>query len=123
MSNDAALRIESIEGFPLDVPLLAPFTIASGRLDAVQNVAVRVRLAGGVEGWGEIPSLRPVTAEHQAAALAAVGRIRAWLTGRDAAAWRLVAAELAEREPRFAAGHGGSIDVDGASAGAARTGG
>lgn len=96
-------RIEALDAFPLNVPLLRPFVIASGRLDRVQNVAVRVRLAGGAIGWGEVPSLRPVTVEDQPAALAAVRDAGEWLPGRDASAWRSLAAELEDRIPQFAA--------------------
>ena len=97
------LRIETLEAFPLDVPLRAPFVIATARLERVQNVAVRLRLAGGAEGWGETPSLRPVTVEDQPTALAAVARAGEWLPGRDAGAWRPLAAELGERLPGLAA--------------------
>ena len=96
-------RIEALDAFPLNVPLLRPFVIASGRLDRVQNVAVRVRLAGGAIGWGEVPSLRPVTVEDQPTALTAVRDAGEWLPGRDASAWRSLAAELGERIPQFAA--------------------
>ena len=33
-------RIEALDAFPLNVPLLHPFVIATGRLDRVENVAV-----------------------------------------------------------------------------------
>lgn len=72
-----ALRIESLTGAPLSAPLLAPFVIASGRLDAVENAAVCVRLAGGACGWGEIPVLAPVTRESRDEALAALERVAA----------------------------------------------
>lgn len=86
--------IAAIDAFPLNVPLLAPFTIASARLDHVENVAVRIRLDAGTEGWGEVPSLRPVTTEDQAGALEAIEYLRSGLVGRDASEWRTLAAEL-----------------------------
>ncbi len=89
-----AERIEAVEAFPLNVPLLAPFTIASARLEQVTNVAVCVRLAGGAEGWGEIPSLPPVTVADQTTALHAVGAVAERLRGRDGAAWMTLAADL-----------------------------
>lgn len=96
-------RIERIDIFPLDVALKAPFTIATSRLDRVNNVAVKVTLADGSEGWGETPTLPPVTAEDQATALAALKAEAAALIGRDAGEWRRIAAELFERLPRQAA--------------------
>ena len=60
---------------------------------------MRLRLADGAQGWGEIASLRPVTVEDQPAALAAVEDAAEWLVGRDAGAWRPLASELARRPP------------------------
>jgi L-alanine-DL-glutamate epimerase-like enolase superfamily enzyme len=89
-----ATTISSVDAFPLDVPLLAPFTVASARLERVQNVAVRVRLEGGTEGWGEIPALPPITSEDQDGALGAIEWLRPGIVGRDASAWRALAADL-----------------------------
>jgi L-alanine-DL-glutamate epimerase-like enolase superfamily enzyme len=94
-------RIERIDIFPLDVPLKAPFTIATSRLDHVHNTAVRVTLADGSTGWGETPTLPPVTAEDQPTALAELRREAGVLAGRDAGEWRRIAAELHERIPDF----------------------
>ncbi|MDA1002872.1 MAG: dipeptide epimerase [Chloroflexi bacterium] len=88
-------RIAHLEARPLDVPLLAPFGIATGRIDHVHNVAVRVTLAGGAAGWGEVPWLPPVTAHDPPAILTAVAEIAPRLVGRDAAGWRARSAELA----------------------------
>lgn len=87
--------IISIEAFPLDVPLLAPFTVSSTQLDRVQNVAIRVRLASNTEGWGEIPALQPITFENQETAFEAIDYLRPKLLGQDAAAWRRCADDLA----------------------------
>lgn len=89
-----ATTVAAIDAFPLNVPLLAPFTIASARLDHVENVAIRITLESGAEGWGEVPSLRPVTTEDQEAALGAIEWLRPGIVGRDAAAWRALAADL-----------------------------
>jgi hypothetical protein len=69
-----SVHVAAAEARPLDVPLAAPFTIASSRLEAVSNVAVRVELRSGAVGWGEAPVLPSVTAEDQPAALATAGR-------------------------------------------------
>lgn len=96
-------RIERIDIFPLDVPLKAPFTIASSRLDRVNNAAIKVTLADGSIGWGETPTLPPVTVEDQPTAMAALRSEAERLTGHDAGTWRWVAAELYERLPDFPA--------------------
>lgn len=62
--------VHRAEGRELNVPLIAPFTIASSRLERVENVAIRIELRNGCVGWGESPILPHVTAEDQTTALA-----------------------------------------------------
>ncbi len=92
-------KITHIEARALNAPLKAPFTIAGARLDAVRNVAVRLDLAGGASGWGEIPILPAVTPEDQPAALAASRRAAQAWTGRDALRWRPLLKELCRLLP------------------------
>lgn len=61
--------VHRAENRPLNVPLIAPFTIASSKLDKVENVAIRVELSNGAVGWGETPILPFVTAEDQHTAM------------------------------------------------------
>jgi L-alanine-DL-glutamate epimerase-like enolase superfamily enzyme len=42
--------VSAVGARPLRVPLAAPFTIASSRLAALSNVAVRVELRSGAVG-------------------------------------------------------------------------
>ncbi|KAF2298670.1 hypothetical protein GH714_024659 [Hevea brasiliensis] len=65
--------VERAENRPLNVPLIAPFTIASSRLDKVENVAIRIELSNGCVGWGEAPILPFVTAEDQSTAMVKAG--------------------------------------------------
>ncbi|GMP76824.1 hypothetical protein CsSME_00033337 [Camellia sinensis var. sinensis] len=62
--------VQRAEGRPLNVPLIAPFTIASSWVEKVENVAIRIELSNGCVGWGEAPILPSVTAEDQPTALA-----------------------------------------------------
>ncbi|OMO86958.1 Mandelate racemase/muconate lactonizing enzyme [Corchorus olitorius] len=64
------VEVEKAENRSLNVPLIAPFTIASSRLDKVENVAIRIELKDGCVGWGEAPILPFVTAEDQPTAMA-----------------------------------------------------
>ncbi|XP_074312244.1 L-Ala-D/L-amino acid epimerase isoform X2 [Silene latifolia] len=61
--------VHRAERRPLNVGLIAPFTIASSKLDTVQNVGIRLELSNGCVGWGEAPVLPSVTAEDQPTAL------------------------------------------------------
>lgn len=63
------MRVLKAENRELNVPLLSPFTIASSRLDSVNNVAIRIELSDGCVGWGEAPILPSVTAEDQITAM------------------------------------------------------
>jgi hypothetical protein len=61
--------VNRAEGRALNVPLISPFTIATSRLEKVENVAIRVELSNGCVGWGESPVLPFVTAEDQPKAM------------------------------------------------------
>lgn len=61
--------VHRAENRPLNVPLISPFTIASSKLEKVENVAIRVELSNGAVGWGEAPILPFVTAEDQHTAM------------------------------------------------------
>ncbi|KAK7359498.1 hypothetical protein VNO77_01458 [Canavalia gladiata] len=71
--------VHKAENRPLNVPLIAPFTIASSRLDKVENVAIRIELSNGAVGWGEAPILPFVTAEDQPMAMAKASEACAFL--------------------------------------------
>ncbi|KAG8488169.1 hypothetical protein CXB51_018252 [Gossypium anomalum] len=64
------VEVQKAENKLLNVPLIAPFTIATSRLDKVENVAIRIELKNGCVGWGESPILPFVTAEDQPTAMA-----------------------------------------------------
>ncbi|XP_008673297.2 L-Ala-D/L-amino acid epimerase-like isoform X1 [Zea mays] len=97
-----SVDVAAADARSLDVPLAAPFTIASSRLVAVSNVAVRVELRTGAVGWGEAPVLPSVTAEDQPAALDAAGRACAALVGAPAAPLGAVLQDLASVLPGHA---------------------
>ena len=84
---------------PLSMPLTEPFAIATGTQHTADNVLVRVVLADGTVGLGEAAPLPPVSGETQGSALAALEGLRTLALGRDARAWRPLAAAFAEAEP------------------------
>jgi L-alanine-DL-glutamate epimerase-like enolase superfamily enzyme len=97
----AAPKIISLDAMPLNVPLLADFAIASSTLDTVNNVAVRLELAGGIVGWGETSILPPLTVETQPLALQAIGEAGAILNGLPAGAWRSISDLLLKCFPNY----------------------
>jgi L-alanine-DL-glutamate epimerase-like enolase superfamily enzyme len=78
-----AVRVE-----PLNIPLLEPFTIATGSVSAASNVLITITLKDGSIGYGESAPFPPSTGESQATALAAAHDCAALLKGHDAANWR-----------------------------------
>ena len=90
------MRIERVEGAALSVPLLDPFVIASGRVDATRSVLVRVYVDGGIVGLGEGAALPPVTREDQTDVLATVTRVGVELTGKSFASVEAIAEALEE---------------------------
>lgn len=90
----AAVSVE-----PLNLPLTEPFAIATGAQHEARNLLVRVTLADGTVGLGEAAPFPAVSGETQAGARAAVESAREGLVGKDARAWRPLAAWLAEAFP------------------------
>lgn len=82
---DEELRIDGLEARTLSVPLIEPFVIATGRIDATRAVELEVRVTGGSSraiGLGEAACLPPVTKEDQPDVLVAIGRLAAALPSR-----------------------------------------
>ncbi|XP_023001723.1 L-Ala-D/L-amino acid epimerase isoform X1 [Cucurbita maxima] len=69
------VNVQRAESRALNVPLFEPFTIASSRLEMVENVAIRIELSNGCVGWGEAPILPFVTAEDQPTAITKAGEV------------------------------------------------
>lgn len=89
------MNVQIAEGRPLNVPLVAPFTIASSRLEKAENVAIRIELSNGCVGWGEAPILPFVTAEDQPAALAKAAEASEFLKRSSAMTLSGVLGEIA----------------------------
>ena len=89
--------IARIDAAPLDVPMREPFAIAGGAATSLANVLVRVRLAGGVVGWGEGAPLAAFNGETQASVLDGVLAAAGDLVGRDVADWFAILGPLDER--------------------------
>jgi L-alanine-DL-glutamate epimerase-like enolase superfamily enzyme len=83
--------IRSVTVEPLTIPLLEPFTIATGSVSAARNVLITAALKDGSVGYGECAPFPPSTGESQETALAAAQGCIEILQGRDAANWRVLA--------------------------------
>ncbi|CAK9329968.1 unnamed protein product [Citrullus colocynthis] len=76
------VNVQRAENRALNVPLIEPFTIATSRLQMVENVAIRIELSNGCVGWGEAPILPFVTAEDQPTAMAKAEEVCEFLRWR-----------------------------------------
>ncbi|XP_039143763.1 L-Ala-D/L-amino acid epimerase isoform X2 [Dioscorea cayenensis subsp. rotundata] len=102
LQTSFSVDVATAHGRALNVPLLAPFTIANSKLDSARNVAIRVELVNGCVGWGEAPVLPFVTAEDQPTALAAAADACQFLVQNPPMLLGSVLAEMS----RFLPGHG-----------------
>src|SRR5437764_11423767 len=82
--------IESITVEPLTIPLLEPFTIATGSVSEARNVLISVTLRDGSIGYGECAPFSPSTGESQETALAAARGCIELLQGQGASCWRVL---------------------------------
>ena len=82
--------IRSISVEPLTIPLLEPFTIATGSVSNARNVLITVMLEDGSRGYGECAPFPPSTGESQETALAAAQGCALLVEGKDAAHWRVL---------------------------------
>ena len=82
--------IRSVAIESLHIPLLEPFTIATGSVSEARNVLITLTLEDGSVGYGESSPFPPSTGESQETALAAARGCAALIEGRDAAHWRVL---------------------------------
>lgn len=87
----APTTIRSMTVEPLTIPLLEPFTIATGSVNSARNVLITLTLEDGNIGYGECAPFPPSTGESQETALAAARECVALIQGQDAASWRQLA--------------------------------
>lgn len=96
MSFDSNLIIQSIDVWPVDVGLSDPFVISRGALNSAALAWVRVRLANGVEGFGEIAPFTALTGETREESIAAANFLAAHLHHQSCADWEALAARMRE---------------------------
>ena len=84
----SSTTIRSVDVEPLNIPLLEPFTIATGSVSEARNVLITITLEDGSVGYGESAPFPPSTGESQETALAAAQGCASLIEGKDAARWR-----------------------------------
>ena len=107
----APIRIVSVEGTPLSVPLREPFVIATGRIDVTRAVLVRATVEDTdgrrATGYGEAAALPPVTHEDQPDLLRAIAACAPTLAGRWVATFADCERHVTEALPESAVARAG----------------
>jgi L-alanine-DL-glutamate epimerase-like enolase superfamily enzyme len=97
--TDSRLIIEAIDVWPVDVALSDPFVISRGAVSAAALAWVRVRLAGGVEGFGEIAPFTALTGETREESVAAAEWLAAQMREQSCADWEAIARTMRDAAP------------------------
>lgn len=96
MMQSEALGIAAIEAWPVQLPLHAPFVVASGSMSVAHNIFIRLTLKSGTCGFGEMAPFPDISGEDQAACLAAFPAAARCLLGQSVWNWRKLGHQLAE---------------------------
>lgn len=76
--------VHKIEFWPVDVPLVDPFVVATGVRLVAENIFLRVTLSNGAQGYGEAAPFPEVGGESRSSCLDAINRLGATLLGQPA---------------------------------------
>ncbi len=77
------MKIQAIDIFYFDIPLVEPFKISIGTIYGANNVLVRILTDSGLAGLGEACPFAPITGETQETNIAVARDLRDLLVGRD----------------------------------------
>ncbi|MGE3787525.1 MAG: dipeptide epimerase [Nitrospirales bacterium] len=94
MMRGDEFRVIRVEAWPVVLPLVEPFVVATGSMTVAHNVFVRVQLQNGAYGFGEMAPFPDISGEDQAGCLAAFSSAATILLGQSAWHWRKLALEL-----------------------------
>jgi len=94
MPVDSRLNIVSVDVKPVRVDLSDPFVISRGAVSSAALAYVRVKLADGTEGFGEIAPFTALTGETLARSMATAKEVSTLLLGCSAADWESLGAIL-----------------------------
>lgn len=76
-------RIKRIDIYKFDIPLKAPFKIATMTTTVAKNVLFRVETEDGIIGWGESSPLHTINGETQGTVIAAGQEFARFALGRE----------------------------------------
>ncbi len=88
------LAIQSVEIWPIDIPITDPFVVATGARVVAENVFIRVTLRGGARGYGEAAPFPEVGGENRPSCLNALAQLAEAIIGKPADRFDAIAAML-----------------------------
>ena len=88
--------ITRVELWPIDLPLLDPFVVATGRRVTAHNAYTRITLAGGAVGYGEMAPFPEVGGEDRSACIETAGTLAAMVLGRTVTEWKEIGRHFLE---------------------------
>lgn len=91
--------VTKLQLWTLDIPTTDPFVVATGQLNAAQNIIVKITLQDGSVGFGEIAPFSDLTGETLEASLHMAKTLGASLLGTSSATYRQCAQSFQEQAP------------------------
>jgi len=79
--GQAGFSIQQVDIWPVDIPLVDPFVIATGSRTVAENVFVRVTLMNGIQGYGEAAPFPETGGETRASCLPALTQLGRTILG------------------------------------------
>jgi L-Ala-D/L-Glu epimerase / N-acetyl-D-glutamate racemase len=101
------LVVTAFEAWPVDLRLTDDFTISKGSVKVAENVFLRLTLASGITGFGEVAPLPQLMGADRASHLRALERLRTLVVGQPAWRYRRLSEAMAVAEPAHPAARAG----------------
>ena len=99
MSGPNPFCIVKVEAWPIALPLLTSFVVATGEMDVAHNVFVRVTLRNGAYGYGEMAPFPDISGEDQGGCLQAFPLAAKECLGQSATQFRKLSKRLRNIAP------------------------
>ena len=97
--GQAGFCIQQVDIWPVDIPLVNPFVIATGSRTVAENVFVRVTLVNGIQGYGEAAPFPETGGETRTSCLPALTQLGRTILGYSTDQFKNLAVTMKEQAP------------------------
>jgi L-alanine-DL-glutamate epimerase-like enolase superfamily enzyme len=101
--HDISSTICKVEFWPVDVPIMDPFVVATGARAIAENVFLRITLSNGSQGYGEAAPFPEVGGETRGNCLRTLHQICKTVLGRSTADYNEIGRSLSEQASAYPA--------------------